>query len=191
MTGSRVQENQMDSTDEQLMAAYRSGDAAAFDLLYARYRGPVYRYLLRHCANDAECEELFQDVWMKLIRGAFQWREGEPVRPWLFRIARNRLVDYWRRPRVVHESLDEGVVPTNRAWPDALLQIRDCIERLKHLLSRLAAAQRDAFLLKEEGGLSLAQIAEVTGVGRETVKSRLRYAVRHLRSGLEDCDDTA
>lgn len=63
------------------------------------------------------------------------------------------------------------------------------MERLLKLLSGLAREQRDAFLLQTEGGLTLEQIAEVTGTGRETVKSRLRYALRRLRAGLEDCDE--
>ena len=141
--------------------------------------------------SAAEAEDLCQETFLRVARAGRKYQATGKFKAWLFRIARNRLVDYWRRPRVAHESLDERVVPMSGAWPDTLLQIRDCIERLKHLLSRLAAAQRDAFLLKEEGGLSLAQIADITGVGRETVKSRLRYAIRNLRSGLEDCDDTA
>ncbi|MET0106358.1 MAG: sigma factor-like helix-turn-helix DNA-binding protein [Sedimenticola sp.] len=74
-------------------------------------------------------------------------------------------------------------------WPDAWLIIKDCIERLFHLLGGLSEPQRSAFLLKEEANLSLAEIADVTGVGRETVKSRLRYALRSLRTGLEGCDE--
>jgi RNA polymerase sigma-70 factor (ECF subfamily) len=181
----------MAPTDEQLMDAYRGGDAGAFDRLYDRYRGPVYRYLLRQCRDETLCEELFQDVWLKLIRGAHQWRSGEPLRPWLFRIAHNRLVDHWRQRREPEEAFDDNVVPMDGPLPDALAHVRDCIERLKALLGHLAAPQRDAFLLKEEGGLTLEQIAEVTGAGRETVKSRLRYAIRRLRNGLEGCDDTA
>jgi RNA polymerase sigma-70 factor (ECF subfamily) len=178
-------------TDEQLMEAYCDGNVRAFDRLYERYRGPVYRYLLRHCRDESVCEELFQEVWLKLIRGARQWRTGEPLKPWLFRIAHNRLVDHWRSRDAAADPLEDNVVPMKGPTPDVVAHVRDCMERLKQLLSRLAAPQRDVFLLKEEGGLSLEQIAEVTGAGRETVKSRLRYALKSLRKGLEGCDDTA
>ena len=181
----------MAPTDEQLMKAYCDGDVRAFDCLYERYRGPVYRYLLRQCADPSVCEELFQDVWLKLIRGAQQWRSDEPLKPWLFRIAHNRLVDHWRARGVAGEPLEDNVIAMKGPMPDVVVHIRDCIERLKKLLSHLAPPQRDVFLLKEEGGLSLEQIAEVTGAGRETVKSRLRYALKRLRNGLEGCDDAA
>lgn len=173
------------------MQGYRAGDAAAFDVLYARYRGPLYRYVKRQCGDCPEAEELYQDVWLRVIDRRDQWREGERLKPWLYGIAHHRVVDHWRRRgRSVEEALeDPGVVPFNQPWPEALQLIRDCVERLFQMLGLLAEAQRSAFLLKEEAGLSLQQIAEVTGVGRETVKSRLRYAVRHLREGLEDCDD--
>lgn len=181
----------MARTDEQLMKAYCEGNVRAFDRLYERYRGPIYRYLLRHCQDESVCEELFQEVWLKLIRGAQQWRTGEPLKPWLFRIAHNRLVDHWRARDVASDPLDDNVIPIKGPMPDVVAHIRDCIERLKRLLSQLSAPQRDVFLLKEEGGLGLEQIAEVTGAGRETVKSRLRYALKSLRSGLEGCDDAA
>ena len=87
------------------------------------------------------------------------------------------------------ELKEETVVSMDCTWPDALTLIRDCVERLFQLLEGLTEPQRSAFLLKEEAGLTLAQIAEVTGTGRETVKSRLRYALRRLRAGLEGCDD--
>ncbi|MBA1330548.1 hypothetical protein QQ73_05020, partial [Candidatus Endoriftia persephone str. Guaymas] len=79
----------------------------------------------------------------------------------------------------------------DQRWPDGWLLIRQCVERLFTLLGGLSETQRSAFLLKEEAGLSLQQIAIVTGTGRETVKSRLRYALRRLRAGLEGCDEYA
>ena len=84
---------------------------------------------------------------------------------------------------------DETVIPLDRPWPDAMMLIRECVERLFQLLGGLSETQRSAFLLKEEAGLTLEQIAEVTGTGYETVKSRLRYALQRLRTGLEGCDD--
>jgi RNA polymerase sigma-70 factor (ECF subfamily) len=180
-------------TDEQLMLAFRNGDAAAFDQLYARYRAPLYRYVLRLCNDPSTVEELYQEVWLRVVRSRAQWHREAPFRPWLFGIAHNRVTDFWRSNsrRDAPQALDEqDPADTFTPGPDIRTLIQDCIERLKALLGRLPEAQRSAFLLKEEGGLTLEQIASCTGVGRETVKSRLRYALQSLRKGLEGCDDT-
>ncbi|MCB1724758.1 MAG: sigma-70 family RNA polymerase sigma factor [Gammaproteobacteria bacterium] len=181
----------MTETDEQLMARYRDGDAAAFDTLYRRHRGPVFRYVKRLAAAGMDAEALFQDAWMRVIQARTQWRRGESFRPWLYRIAHNRVVDELRRHGhvAVDDEHDPDAVPS--ATPDQVLVQwwRDCVERLMQLLGRLPETQRSAFLLREEAGLSLEQIGQVTGVGHETVKSRLRYAMRRLRDGLEGCDD--
>jgi len=178
-----------DTSDETLMRRYQDGESSAFDTLYARYQGPLYRYFLRHCKDTSLADELYQDVWLRLIKARKQWKTDQPFSPWLFRIAHNRLVDHWRRHKADSDVLEEEQLQSDGLWPDAWVAIRDCVERLFKLLGGLAEDQRNAFLLKEEAGLSLAQIAEVTGVGRETVKSRLRYAMKRLRGGLEDCDD--
>lgn len=171
------------------MSAYRDGDAAAFDRLYARHRGPLFRYIKRLSNNASESEELYQDVWLKLVRARDQWDEAQPFKPWLYRIAHNRVVDFWRaNGKRVDEALEED--PADRGhWQDMSAHLRDCVERLLALLGVLPEVQRSAFLLQQEAGLSLAQIAEISGVGRETVKSRLRYANQRLRDGLEDCND--
>lgn len=179
----------MSTTDEQLMKWYRDGDADAFDRLYARYRAPLYRYVLRQCAGCAEADELYQDIWLRVVRARRQWKEPQPFRPWLYRIAHNRIVDHWRASGAAHEDIDQLDTPDGSPLQEMIAHLRDCVARFKELLGHLPAVQRDAFLLKEEGGLSLAEIAEVTGTERETVKSRLRYALKRLRQGLEGCDD--
>lgn len=179
-----------DVSDEQLMQRYRRGDALAFEQLYQRHRGPVYRYIARLCGQAADAEALFQDTWLKVISARQQWRDDEPFLPWLYRIAHNRVIDAWRRERGGFDALvdDETV---DAAAPDVarLHRLRDCVERLLALLSALPEVQRSAFLLQQEGGLTLEQIGSITGVERETVKSRLRYATNRLRKGLEDCDE--
>ncbi len=179
-----------DSSDEKLMTRYRSGDTAAFDSLYGRHCGPMFRYVERQCRNHAVAEELYQDIWMRVIRARKQWQPGTRFQPWLYRIAHNRIIDHWRAGRENHARIeDEAIIPLEQPWPDTVMLIRECVERLFQLLAGLSEPQRSAFLLKEEAGLSLEQIAEVTGTGYETVKSRLRYALRRLRAGLEGCDE--
>lgn len=181
----------MQATDEQLMHRYRDGDGAAFEALYRRHRGPVYRYLQRLASTDIDVESLYQDTWMRVIESRWQWRHDQPFKPWLYRIAHNRVIDVLRREGRTERMDSETVVtlPGNDPPMDIAQLLRDCVQRLLALLSRLPETQRSAFLLKEEAGLSLAQIGEVTGVERETVKSRLRYALRRLRAGLEGCDE--
>lgn len=184
----------VESSDEELMLRYGGGDAAAFDVLYARHRGGVFRYLLRQCGSRAAAEELVQDIWLSLIQARGRYRVEAKFTTWLYTLAHNRLVDHFRRhngPQLV--SIDEDgdddpiELPAHAtAQPERQAQAREQASALLRLVEALPAAQREAFLLYEEGGLSLEQIAEVTGAGRETVKSRLRYALDKLRDGMKD-----
>jgi RNA polymerase sigma-70 factor (ECF subfamily) len=182
-----------DADDEALMLAYAAGDAAAFDALYARHRGGVYRYLVRQCGSTM-ADELFQDVWMSVIRARSAYAPTARFATWLYRIAHNRLVDHWRanghRGLVVVGATGDadadddplaGVPAPSADGPEARASTRELGEHLRDAVASLPSAQREAFLLQQEGGLSLAEIAELTGAGVETVKSRLRYAVDKLR----------
>ena len=184
-------------TDEALMLAYGAGDAGAFDTLYRRHRGGVYRYLARQCTSAGTAEELFQDVWMSVVRVRASWRPTARFTTWLYTLARHRLVDHWRSAGLVHlvalddEDGDAGGVADTLAGPrtdrpDVQSESREIAARLRAALAALPPAQRDAVLLQQEGGLSLDEIASVTGAGMETVKSRLRYAMARLRSALAD-----
>jgi len=181
--------------DEELMLAYARGDATAFDALYARHKGGVYRYLLRHCGNAGTADELFQDVWMNVIRARATYTPSAKLATWLYRIAHNRLIDQWRaigRVELVPAGLGDDddpldAVPGARGdEPDVRAGALEIGARLRKAISTLPPAQREAFLLHQEGGLELSQIANLTGAGVETVKSRLRYALAKLRSELGD-----
>ncbi len=179
--------------DEALMLAYRDGDAQAFDLLYSRNRGKLYRYLAHqvpHCAD-----ELFQDIWMRVIGARDGYSVTAKFSTWLFRIAHNRLMDHYRaQGRSIVEFTDpqadtDPVLDTPApaaAQPEAILARKDLAQQILAALAELPAAQREAFLLTEEGGLSLEEIGVATGVGKETAKSRLRYALERLRRTLEN-----
>jgi RNA polymerase sigma-70 factor (ECF subfamily) len=186
-------------SDEDLMLAYAAGDAAAFDVLYARHKGGVYRYLLRQCRPGVAVDELFQDVWMNLIRARASYTPTAKFATYLYRLAHNRLIDHYRSSGIVtlvsadDEANEDAVAafPANRGLePDAFAENRELGDRLKNAVACLPPVQRDAFLLQYEAGLSLSEIAELTGVGVETVKSRLRYAVNKLRGDLSDLRDT-
>jgi len=184
-----------EGSDEQLIVAWLAGDASAFDRVYARHRAGVYRYVLRHVRNRASADELHQDVWLRVIQSCDRFDVGASFTSWLYRIARNRVIDHWRaqRPQV---SLDEdgdgnGIALVEQlAGPQTDEPLASNIDaeerhRLHAALGTLPLAQRDAFLLHLEGGLSIAQIAMVTAAPPETVKSRLRYAYARLRNLME------
>ena len=186
-----------DETDEALMLAWQAGDAGAFDRIYHRHRGGVFRYLLRHCRDRATADELHQDVWLKLIAARASFDATARFSPWLYSVARNRMIDHWRLSRGQrHVSLDDDagrdavgelLEDSNPAMnPQRAANALQEGALLVAALEALPAAQRDAFLLHVEGGLAVGEIAALTAAPAETVKSRLRYAYRRLRTTLGD-----
>lgn len=167
------------------MQRYAAGDMVAFDELYARHRGPLYRYFLRGCGDQDVAGELFQDVWTALIRARHRYRPQARFTTWLFRMAHNRLIDHYRRQRP-RGDMPRDLATPGRDDPEHRADRRQAADRLLAAIADLPLEQREAIVLKEERGLSLTDIAEVTGVGRETVKSRLRYALAKLRETLAD-----
>jgi RNA polymerase sigma-70 factor, ECF subfamily len=178
--------------DEELMLAYRDGNLGAFETLYRRHKGALFRYLLRQCRDNAVAEELFQDVWLNLIRARAGYIVSSRFTTYLYRLAHNRLIDHYRRqvPAAL-VSYDQGddspELPASReSEPHVSYEARAQLARVLEVLESLPAAQREAFVLQQETGMSIEEIAEATGVSRETAKSRLRYAMNKLRAGLAE-----
>ena len=179
--------------DEELMERYRDGDAGAFDVLYARHKGGVYRYLVRQCGNRAIADELFQDVWMNLVRARAAYTVQAKFTTYLYRLAHNRLIDHYRaHAGGVPASFDaddgpalDAIAAPRGADPAIAADVRERAACLLRLIEALPDAQREAFLLQQESDMSVEEIAQATGVSRETAKSRLRYAIAKLRSGIE------
>ena len=178
--------------DEELMVAYRDGNLGAFEALYRRHKGGLYRYLLRQCRDNAVAEELFQDVWLNLIRSRGSYVVSSRFTTYLYRVAHNRLIDHYRRQApaaLVSYDEDEGAqeLPAPReSEPNVSYEARAQLVRVLEVLETLPAAQREAFVLQQEAGMSIEEIAEATDVSRETAKSRLRYAMNKLRAGLAE-----
>jgi RNA polymerase sigma factor (sigma-70 family) len=167
------------------MRAYARGDAAAFDALYRRHKDPLYRYLLRGTASPDLAAELFQDVWKNLIQARERWRPDAPFGAWLYKLAHNRLMDHFRAQRPSQEVPEDLPAPESER-PDHTFARRAEAQRLLDALAALPPEQREVIVLREERDLTLEQIADVQGVGRETVKSRLRYALAKLREVIDD-----
>jgi RNA polymerase sigma factor (sigma-70 family) len=177
------------ASDEALMQAWADGDGAAFEALYARHRRRLFHFLLGQVQQRALAEELFQDVWQRVIGARDSWRPEAAFGTWLYRIAHNRLNDHWRasrhRPAAPVDAERRTLEVVDPDDPERLADREQTRARLHQALSELPEDQRQAVLLRLHGELSLEEIGELTGVGRETVKSRLRYALDKLRSRLE------
>jgi RNA polymerase sigma factor (sigma-70 family) len=178
-------------SDESLMLAYAAGDVAAFERLYQRHRGKLYRFLARQLrGNGALADEMFQDVWQRVIAAREHWKPEALFATWLYRIAHNRLADHWRalqyRPAAPEDADERMERMPDHDTPERQLTEFEERRRLQLALDELPEDQRIVVLLRLEQELTLEEIGEVTGVGRETVKSRLRYAMDKLRARLNE-----
>jgi RNA polymerase sigma-70 factor (ECF subfamily) len=188
--------------DEALMQRYAAGDATAFETLYGRYELGVWRYVFRSVRVQEVADDLLQDVWFAVARQAAAYRPTARFKTWLFTLAHNRMVDHFRTAKQ-HLSLDgegapdgdgadagaslaETLAADSGFGPIAQLHSRQQGAALLAALEQLPLAQREAFLLQAEGGLSVEEIAAATGTSFETAKSRLRYARCSLRQTLKE-----
>jgi RNA polymerase sigma-70 factor (ECF subfamily) len=177
--------------DGELMMRYRRGDVRAFEILYARHKGALYRYLQRMCRQREVANDLFQEVWSRVIASRERYEVRAQFTTFLFQIAHNCAIDYFRRAerQRVNQTDDVDEMQDRLAGADVERPDRRAAElelraAFKKALQRLPEEQRQVFVLREETGLSLEEIGKVTGVTMETAKSRLRYALAKLRSAL-------
>jgi RNA polymerase sigma-70 factor (ECF subfamily) len=173
------------ASDAALMARFASGHGAAFEILYFRHRNSLYRYIIRLLPQKADAEEVFQEVWMAVVRGRDRYEPSARFSTFLFSIAHRRVMDRlrrgYRRPdNEIPEDLQDPAPGPEQLAEGAMLG-----QALHRALMELPLEQREAFLLRAEGGLAAGDIAAVTGVPYETAKSRLKYANRALRLKLE------
>ena len=177
--------------DAQLMLAYARGEMRAFETLYARHRGALYRYLVRQARDTETAADLFQEVWSRVIVNRSRYEPRAKFRTFLFTLAHNCFIDHCRRVKArptamgVDDADAADLLPADeRSLPDAQIERDESTRRYRAALATLPAEQRDVYLLHEESDLSLEEIARVTGVGAETAKSRLRYAVGKLKAAM-------
>lgn len=172
--------------DSALMLRYSDGDVAAFETLYRRHNDALYRYLLRLCQHRSSAEDVFQEVWSKIVRARESYRPTAKFTTFLYRVAHNCFIDHVRRNKRHNHVADvePDTQPDPADLPETETERSLARRRLDAALMELPDEQRDVFLLREEAGLSLDQIAAVTNTNRETAKSRLRYAVGKLRAAV-------
>ena len=176
----------MEAPDEELMLAYGHGDAGAFDTLYKRHRGALYRFMLRSLKQRSSAEELFQEVWIRVIEARSRYAKQARFTTWLYTIAHNLLVDHWRKRGLKVVDLDEIPEVESPENPAKQAEARESLARFLRALDALPAAQREACLLHEEAGLTVAEIAAATGSNEEAAKSRLRYAMAKLKAAIDE-----
>jgi len=180
-----------DDEDAQLMLAYARGEMRAFETLYSRHRGALYRYLTRQVRDGEIANDLFQEVWSRVIVNRARYEPRAKFRTFLFTLAHNCFIDHCRRTKArpggmgIDDADAADLLPApEESQPDTAVAREEATSRYRAALAELPAEQRDVYLLHEESDLSLEEIARVTGVGAETAKSRLRYAVHKLKAAL-------
>jgi len=187
-----------DEADEVLLQAYRAGDVRAFERLVARYEKPIWNFLRRFVADAATAEDLLQEVFLRVVKSADEWRGAAKFSTWLYNIARNLTVDQSRR--AVHRnaaSLDGPAhagsdstatlhdrLPSPDRRADDLASDRETKRRIDEAVAGLPAEQREVFLMREVMEMPFAEIAKAVGASEPTVKSRMRYALEKLRAAL-------
>ena len=177
------------TSDEALMLAFSEGCLQSFNTLFERHKGSLYRYFLRNTQDPHLSEDLYQEVWSRIIKSAPDYQPKARFTTWLFTLAHNKLVDQFRHIKlvtqvVVEESEDTTELADISACPESMALDFTSSQALKSCLKKLPALQLDTFLLKEEAGLKVQDIAEITGCQLQACKSRLRYAYQSLKQCL-------
>jgi len=177
--------------DADLLRAHGAGDPHAFAQLYDRYDRPCFRFIRRllGAAHGDAAEDLHQETWIAISKTAAAFDPAKASFPaWLFTIARRKTFDHFRRQKVAVLMSGEHdaamMVPDPGQTPLEQVQSRELAQEIVSAVEALPLEQRSVFVMFAEAGLSLEEIAQVTGVTLETAKSRLRYARAKLRQSL-------
>lgn len=186
----------MRRTDEELMLDFQKGDVRAFEEILKRHRHGVFNFILRFLGNRETAEEVFQEVFIKIHKAADRYLPNGKFSTWLYTITRNQCVDTFRRLKLRETlSLDNGgkedeiklvdTIASDTVPPDILSSAHEIQTVLEFALEKLNVDQREVFLLREKEGFKFEEIAEMTGVSVNTVKSRMRYALEGLKKTLK------
>jgi len=191
----------MDDLDRSLARKARRGDRRALGTLYERYRNRVFGYLTRETRDRETAEDVFQEVWVKVMQGIESYDASRgPFRAWLFRIAANAAVDRRRRDAVrlgdeLDAPLEDGEgrrvdrIAADGPDPERLGAVREAASRLNRRLGTLDPRQRTAVLLRHQQGLSYTEISHAMAIPEGTAKTLVHRAVRVLRRAMGDREE--
>ena len=175
-------------SDEQLMLDYQAGDMNAFETLYRKHKGPLYRYFVRQLHQQQLAEDLYQDTWGKVITAAAQYQVTAKFTTWLYKIAHNLLIDHVRAVKPLDKVAPLGEDETmdsleaySQASPESQLQQQQQVDMMKQCIAKLPPVQKEAFLLNIEMGMTAAAISDIANVTLEATKSRIRYAYQSIK----------
>jgi RNA polymerase sigma-70 factor, ECF subfamily len=197
----------MDASDEALMMRFQAGDRQAFAALVRRHKVTFYNFVLRFVRSGTAAEDLVQDVFVRIVQNAADFKHEARFTTWAYAIARNVCIDHLRKMSLRrHASLDQSAPGEGAEGPTLLDRTADghpgaSVERtaigtelgqkIERCVEGLPAEQREVFLLREIGNVPFKDIAQITGVPENTVKSRMRYALERLQEALSDYEDYA
>lgn len=170
--------------EERLVQRAKEHDQEALAQLYEENFDKIYRYVVVRIGDKMEAEDLTQQVFLKALRAisSFKWK-GVPFSAWLFRLAHNQVVDYFRSKKKTAMPLDESLV-SNDDSPQELAEQKFDIERLLQATNRLTEAQREVISLRFAGGMSVAEVSDVMGRSQGAVKALQHSAILTLRKRL-------
>jgi RNA polymerase sigma-70 factor (ECF subfamily) len=194
-------------TDEALMLRYQGGDRSAFAQLVRRHKAPVFNFILRHTRSSSVAEDLTQDVFVRVVQSAADFRHSARFSTWVYTIARNLCIDQLRKAQLRrHPSLDQPQAGADEDGPtlgertadqhpdravDRAAIGRQLSEHIRRAVDDLPEDQREVFLLREVANVPFKDIATMIGIPENTVKSRMRYALERLQRALQEYEDYA
>jgi RNA polymerase sigma-70 factor, ECF subfamily len=191
-------------TDEDLMVQYQQGEVRAFEILLTKHRKPVYNFVLRFVGDKETAEDVLQETFMRVIRGAETYKRQAKFTTWVYTIARNLCVDMSRRRKHrKHASLDApmgsdedsgsllDVIASNDMTADRQTVNKQLHAEMQRAIDALQEDQREVFVMREFMDMPFKEIAEIVGISENTVKSRMRYALEKLRLELDAYKDHA
>jgi RNA polymerase sigma-70 factor (ECF subfamily) len=188
------------------MIRFQRGDRSAFTALVRRHQTALYNFSLRYLRVQSAAEDVVQDAFVRVVQNAAEFKHEARFTTWLYTIARNLCIDQMRKRALrKHPSLEEtkgggeeGDGPTlgeqtadSRASVEREATGSELKERIALAVEALPEEQREVFLMREVASLPFKEIAEVTGVPENTVKSRMRYALERLQQALSEYEEYA
>ena len=173
---------------EELVRQAQQGHSEAFAGLYEAYYAKIYRYVMFKTGDSVEAEDFAEEVFLRMLEsiGSFKW-QGYPFTSWLFRIAHNLVIDFYRKKgRQMNTSLDDAmrVVGSDNVDMDKQIDIKLSIKKVNDVMGGLTQLQQEVLTLRFAGGLSVAETAEAMGKKENAVKALQHAAIKKLRTLL-------
>lgn len=187
-------------SDKELIQRYRKGDVEAFNILIKRYEKPLFNFIYRLIGNRASAEDIFQEVFLRVIKGIARYRHQKKFASWLYRIANNLIIDTLRKQKrekviswetKIKESKGESLslkdtIPDKKYLPDSHLEREELRNKLEEAIESLPLEQCQVFILREHSQLPFKEIASLLNCSLNTALGRMHYALKNLRSQLKE-----